>query len=116
MSTGPILISADVLPERYRGAEIGSMLVVTHVAAIHAIKDLRERIVNILGGRMVRYEELLTSACDGAMAKLVADLDAAGWDGAYAVRFSHPSLVEGGCEVVLCGTPFRLDPPDTDAP
>ena len=108
MKSEPVLVTADVLPDRYREAEVGSMMVVTHVSAIHAIKDLRERIVNIVGGRMTRYEDLLQTACEAAMAKLVAELAEGGWDGAYAVRFSHPSLVEGGCEVVLSGTPFRL--------
>lgn len=104
----PILITADVLPERYRDAEIGSMVVVTHVSAIHAIKDLREQITNIFGGEMTRYEDLLQTSTRAAMAKLTDVLRAEGWDGAYAVRLSHPSVVEGGCEVILSGTPFRL--------
>jgi len=108
-SPEPLLITSDVLPARYREAEVGSMLVVSHVSAIHAIKDLREQITNIFGGEMTRYEELLQHSAERAMEKLRGELAAAGWDGAYAVRFSHPSLVEGGCEVILSGTPFRIE-------
>lgn len=108
-TSGPLLITADVLPARYRDAEIGSMMVVTHVSAIHAIKDLREQITNIFGGEMTRYEDLLQHSAEAAMERMRGELAAAGWDGAYAVRFSHPSLVEGGCEVMLSGTPFRFD-------
>ena len=64
-----LLITADVLPERYRDAEIGSLVVVTHVAAIHALKDIREQITNLLGGEMTRYEALLQSSVDQALEK-----------------------------------------------
>ena len=105
-----VIISSDVVPASFGAVEIGGMIVVSHVSAIHAGRDIKEQIRNLLGGRMTSYEELLQNAADDAIAKLKARLSAEGWHGAYAVRYSHPSLVEGGCEVLLSGTPFRFEP------
>lgn len=102
-----VILSTDVVPAVFEPVEIGSMVVVSHVSAIHAGRDIKEQVRNLLGGRMTSYEELLQEAAEDAIAKLKASLAAEGWHGAFAVRFSHPSLVEGGCEVLLSGTPFR---------
>ncbi|WP_413207367.1 heavy metal-binding domain-containing protein [Rhodospirillum sp. A1_3_36] len=102
-----LIITADYLPEELRHAKLGSMIFVTHVNAIHVIKDIREQITNVFGGRMTRYEDLLQEGADAAVQKLKEKLSAGNWDGAYAVHFSHPTIVEGGCEIILSGTPFR---------
>ena len=42
------------------------------------------------------------------MAELDAKAKALGYDGVIGVKISHPSLVEGGVEVVVYGNGFRF--------
>ena len=95
--------------ERFSGKTIkeGEMIAVTAVEAANIIRDFRERITNTFGGRMKQYENLTERAIDRAMEKLDLKAKDAGYDGVVAVRLSHPSLVEGGVEVVAYGTGFH---------
>ena len=84
---------------------------VVGVSASNVVRDLRENIANLLGGKMRHYEALLQKTHDDARARLVDRLQSDGWDGAYGVRYSHPNVVQGGCEVVIYATAFKLRPP-----
>jgi uncharacterized protein YbjQ (UPF0145 family) len=57
---------------------------------------------------MVHYEVLVAKAVDTALAELDEKAKAQGYDGVIGVKISHPSLVEGGVEVVVYGNGFRF--------
>ncbi len=87
--------------------DVGPVMFATAVRASNVVRDFRENIRNLVGGRMVNYETLLEASVKEALEKLEANLEAEGWDGAIAVRLSHPHVVDGGCEVIAFGTPFK---------
>ena len=59
------------------------------------------------GGRMVHYEGLIQTALDQALADLDAKAKDKGYDGVLGVKISHPSLVDGGVEVIVYGNGCR---------
>lgn len=91
-----------------RPIEIGEMVAVSAVQASNLLKDVRELITNAFGGRMRRYERLLDHTMRMALARFRSELAAQGYDGAIGVRFAHPTVVQGGVELVVYGTGFRF--------
>lgn len=87
--------------------ELGELLTVVHVAAANVVKDIRENIRNLVGGRMTHYEGLIRDAVNGALRELDEQALAKGYDGVIGVRIANPVVVEGGVEVVVYGNAFR---------
>ncbi len=85
----------------------GELISVTAVEAANIVKDIRERITNTFGGQMKQYEKLIDTAIDRALKRLDEKAKEKGYDGVVGVRLSHPSLVDGGVEVVAYGTGFN---------
>ena len=88
--------------------ELGELLTVVNVSAANVVKDIRENIRNLVGGRMSHYEVLVAGAVNSALAELDAKALGLGYDGVIGVKISHPSLVEGGVEVVVYGNGFKF--------
>ena len=104
----PVLLTTDRLPSGGVPSEWGSTLFVTHIHASNVLRDIKENIRNIVGGRMQHYEGLINGTTEMALDKMRLKLKNEGWDGALSVRISHPNVVDGGCEVLVYGTPFKL--------
>lgn len=103
----PLLLTTGNLPGGGAPREIGSTIFVTHIQASNVVRDIKENIRNIIGGRMQHYEELINSTTEMALEKMRVRLLNEGWHGALSVRISHPNVVDGGCEVLVYGTPFK---------
>jgi uncharacterized protein YbjQ (UPF0145 family) len=88
--------------------EVGELLMVVSVMAANVVKDIRENIRNLVGGRMVHYEKLVDAAVQTALDDLARKAQERGYDGVIGVKISHPSLVDGGVEVVVYGNGFRV--------
>jgi uncharacterized protein YbjQ (UPF0145 family) len=101
-----VLIALDSHPSAE--IELGELITVVHVAAANVVKDIRENIRNLVGGRMPHYERLISGAVEAALRELDEKALAAGYDGVIGVRFSHPVVVEGAVEVVVFGNGFRF--------
>ncbi|MBI1385106.1 MAG: heavy metal-binding domain-containing protein [Rhizobiales bacterium] len=93
-------LAEDIVP--------GSLLHASAVSAANIIKDLREHITNTFGGRMSRYEAMLDETIERALEELRQRAIEAGYDGVLGVRIVHPNIVDGGVEVVVYGTGYRL--------
>lgn len=100
-----MLITLDHLPNQE--IEVGELLTAVVVNAANVVKDIRENIRNLVGGRMLHYEKLIDDAVGSALRELEQKAQAKGYDGVIGVRISHPTVVEGGVEVVVYGNGFR---------
>lgn len=98
------LISLD---QPHADVEVGEMLVVVCVNAANVVKDIRENIRNLVGGRMGHYETLIEDAIERALMQLEEKAQQRGYDGVLGVKISHPLVVDGGVEVVVYGNGFR---------
>jgi uncharacterized protein YbjQ (UPF0145 family) len=95
------------LDQVYDEVEIGELLVVVTVYAANIVKDVRENIRNLVGGRMGHYERLIQTAVEQALVDLDQKAKDKGYDGVLGVKISHPTVVDGGVEVVVYGNGFR---------
>ena len=100
-----MLISLDVSPDKE--IELGEFLTVVVVYAANVVKDIRENIRNLIGGRMVHYEGLIDQAVSTALSELEQKAQDRGYDGVIGVKITNLKVVEGGVEVVVYGNGFR---------
>lgn len=90
--------------------EVGELITVVIVMAANVVRDIRENIRNLVGGRMPHYERLIEQAIQQALADLEQKAKDRGYDGVVGVKISHPTVVDGGVEVIAYGNGFRLHP------
>lgn len=100
-----LLVSLDTSP--YPDVEIGDFLVVAVVKAANVVRDIRENIRNLTGGRMQHYESLIQQAIEEAVEELGEKATARGYDGVIGVKIAHPQVVDGGVEVIVYGNAFK---------
>jgi len=114
----PVLLALDQIPPQMKVTtpdgrliegplEVGELLMVVSVMAAHVVNDIRENIRNLVGGRMNHYEKLVETAVQSALDAIGHKALERGYDGVIGLKISHPSLVEGGVEVVVYGNGFR---------
>jgi uncharacterized protein YbjQ (UPF0145 family) len=89
----------------------GEIVFACAVSGANIIRDMREAIVNTLGGRMTKYEALLDQTIARALETLSARAGEQGYDGVLGVRITHPVITNGAVEVVVTGTGFRIRKP-----
>jgi uncharacterized protein YbjQ (UPF0145 family) len=85
----------------------GEVVFAVAVSGANIVRDMREAIVNTIGGHMTRYENLLDQTIVRALEALKVRAAAQGYDGVVGVRLSHPMITNGAVEVVATGTGFR---------
>jgi len=87
--------------------ERGEMVYAVAISGANILRDMREAVVNTIGGRMSKYEALLDQTIARALDELAARARAKGYDGVLGIRISHPTITSGAIEVVVAGTGFR---------
>ena len=87
--------------------EVGELLVVVVVYAANIVRDVRENIRNLVGGRMSHYESLIEKAVAQGLSDLEEKAAAKGYDGVMGIKFSHPLVVDGGVELIIYGNGYR---------
>lgn len=100
-----MLISLDQVHNQ--DVEIGELLTVVVVAAANVIKDIRENIRNLVGGRMTHYEKMIEDAVNQALHDLDKKAKERGYDGVIGVKIANPTVVEGAIEVIVYGNGFK---------
>ncbi|MGI9422345.1 MAG: YbjQ family protein [Hyphomicrobiaceae bacterium] len=76
------------------------------VSGANVVRDVREAITNVVGGKMSRYETVLDLTIERAFDTLRSRAAEQGYDGIVGVRVSHPHITDGAIEVVVTGTGF----------
>jgi uncharacterized protein YbjQ (UPF0145 family) len=99
------LLTTDTVGER--AIERGEIVYAVAVSGANILRDMREAVVNTIGGHMTKYEALLDKTIARALAQLAERARAKGYDGVLGVRLSHPFITSGAIEVVATGTGFR---------
>jgi uncharacterized protein YbjQ (UPF0145 family) len=87
--------------------ERGEIVYGVAVSGANILRDMREAIVNTIGGRMTKYEALLDQTIARALATLAERAHAKGYDGVLDVRIVHPTITTGAIAVTVTGTGFR---------
>ena len=99
------LVTAETVPDR--PIEQGEMVYACAVSGANILRDMREAVVNTIGGHMTKYEALLDKTIARALEVLSERAREQGYDGVLGIRISHPTITSGAIEVVVAGTGFR---------
>jgi uncharacterized protein YbjQ (UPF0145 family) len=99
------LLTSETLEEP---VERGEMVYAVAVSGANILRDIREAVVNTIGGRMTKYEALLDQTIARALDELAARARAKGYDGVLGIRVLHPAITNGAIAVTVTGTGFRL--------
>jgi len=99
------LLTTDTVEDR--PIDKGDVVYACAVSGANIIRDMREAVINTIGGHMTKYEALLDATIARALNVLSERAGAQGYDGVVGVRISHPYITSGAIEVVVIGTGFR---------
>jgi uncharacterized protein YbjQ (UPF0145 family) len=91
-----------------RPIERGAVVYAVAVSGANILRDMREAIINTIGGRMTKYESLLDQTIARALQTLAERARALGYDGVLGVRIAHPTITSGAIAVTVMGTGFRF--------
>ena len=86
----------------------GDIVYACAISGANILRDMREAVVNTIGGHMTKYEALLdTDDCarPGDVSPSAPARKAT--TGCVGLRISHPFITSGAIEVVVAGTGFR---------
>jgi uncharacterized protein YbjQ (UPF0145 family) len=99
------LLTTDTVEDR--AINKGELVYACAISGANILRDMREAVVNTIGGHMTKYEALLDQTIARALDVLAERAGALGYDGVLGVRISHPYITSGAIEVVVAGTGFR---------
>jgi len=88
--------------------ERGEIVYAVAISGANILRDMREAVVNTIGGHMTRYEALLDKTIARALEGLSERAHAKGYDGVLGIRITHPYITNGAIEVVVTGTGFKF--------
>jgi uncharacterized protein YbjQ (UPF0145 family) len=91
-----------------RPIERGEIVYAVAISGANILRDMREAVVNTLGGHMTKYEALLDKTIARALDGLAERARDKGYDGVLGIRISHPYITNGAIEVVATGTGFKF--------
>lgn len=90
-----------------RPIERGEIVYAVAISGANILRDMREAVVNTIGGHMTKYEALLDKTIARALDGLSQRAHEKGYDGVLGIRVTHPYITSGAIEVVVTGTGFR---------
>lgn len=90
-----------------RPIERGEIVYAVAISGANILRDMREAVVNTIGGHMTRYEALLDKTIARALDGLSERAREKGYDGVLGIRVTHPYITNGAIEVVVTGTGFK---------
>jgi len=100
------LLTSHTVPDR--AISEGEIVYACAVSGANILRDMREALINTIGGHMTKYEALLDKTIARALDRLAERARAQGYDGVLGIRISHPTITSGAIEVVVAGTGFRF--------
>jgi uncharacterized protein YbjQ (UPF0145 family) len=91
-----------------RAVARGELVYAVAISGANILRDMREAVINTIGGRMSKYEALLDETIARALEALAERARAKGYDGVLGVRIAHPTITNGAIAVTVSGTGFRF--------
>ena len=86
-----------------------SMVTGISIMTKNAFKDIGSGFRNLVGGEMGTYTKMLEESKNIAVQKMTEEAAGLGADAIVNVRFSSSSIVQGGAEILVCGTAVKFD-------
>ncbi|MBE6117575.1 MAG: YbjQ family protein [Solobacterium sp.] len=96
--------------ETISGAELEILGLVkgSTIQTVNAIKDIGAGLKTLVGGELVRYNEMMNDARALATKRMVQEAEDLGADAIVCVRYASSSIMQSAAEVMAYGTAVRF--------
>jgi uncharacterized protein YbjQ (UPF0145 family) len=78
------------------------------VQTVNAFRDIGASFKTLVGGEIVKYNEMMEKARELAKSRMVAKAEALGADAVLSIRYSSSSIMQGAAEVLVYGTAVKI--------
>ncbi len=101
-----ILTTTDMI----NGKELETLGLVkgSTVQTVNAIRDIGAGLKGLVGGELVKYNEMMNNARALATKRMVEEAEAMGADAIIGLRYTTSSIMQGAAEVLAYGTAVKF--------
>lgn len=78
------------------------------VQTVNAIRDIGAGLKGLVGGELVKYNEMMNNARALATKRMVEEAEAIGADAIIGLRYTTSSIMQGAAEVLAYGTAVKF--------
>ena len=78
------------------------------IQTVNAIRDFGAGLKTLVGGELVKYNEMMNNARALATKRMVDEAESVGADAVVAVRYSSASIMQSAAEVMAYGTAVKF--------
>lgn len=78
------------------------------IQTVNAIRDFGAGLKTLVGGELVKYNEMMNNARALATKRMVEEAESVGADAIVAVRYSSASVMQNAAEVMAYGTAIKF--------
>ena len=78
------------------------------VQTVNAIRDIGASFKTLVGGEIVKYNEMMANARELATQRMIAQAEAMGADAIVGVRYASAAIMQGAAEVIAYGTAVKI--------
>ena len=78
------------------------------IQSVHLGKDIMNSFKTIVGGELTSYNEMMNTARDLAVQRMIGDAQAMGADAIICTRFSSATVAQGAAEIMAYGTAVKF--------
>ncbi len=75
---------------------------------VNAIRDIGASFKTLVGGEIVKYNEMMANARELATQRMIAQAEAMGADAIVGVRYASAAIMQGAAEVMAYGTAVKI--------
>ena len=87
---------------------VGELITVVIVRAANIVRDVRENIRNLVGGKMTHYENIIKTTLNEGLIELEEKAKEKKYDGDLGIKISTPVVVDGGVEIIIYGNGYTV--------
>lgn len=77
------------------------------VQTVNAFRDIGASFKTLVGGEIVKYNEMMEKARELAKSRMIKQAEALGADAILSIRYSSSAIMQGAAEVVVYGTAVK---------
>lgn len=78
------------------------------IQTVNAFKDIGSAFKTLVGGELVKYNEMMESARNIAMQRMVEEAEKLGADAIVSTRFATSSIMQSAAEIMAYGTAVKF--------
>ena len=91
-----------------KNAEVIGLVKGSTVQTVNAIRDIGASLKTLVGGELVKYNEMMNDARALATKRMVEEATSLGADAVVGIRYSSAAIMQGAAEVMAYGTAVKF--------